>query len=241
MKNLLLLFFLTAAVIAKGEKKEIIAYMVYCDDDITHNYIGVFYTQYFEKSYPAPFDFSKTLDSEAKKFLERYTRDSVIHIDDEHIRKYVEMENTLSGRDFRFFREEWFTTLKEKYGFKRLVVFRNEDVSIDFVGNSKYPIHGYGLYNSAYKNLNFVYFVLKTQVFDKARPKTYYSGRQGCEKNKNLPRITKEGLELTEHDLAELVKPVNDLITAQFEALVTNYEFRNRIIKRFGNRSVRVF
>lgn len=231
MKNYLLLFLLTAALIAKGEKKEIIAYMVCCDDEITHNYVGLFYTQYFEKSYPAPFDFSKTLDSEAEKFLKRYTRDSIIHIDDEHIRNYLEMKNTLSRSDFRFFREEWFNSLKEEYGFKRLIVFRNEDVSVDFVGNSKYPIHGFGLYNGAYKNLNFVYFVLKTQVFDKPRPKNYYSGREGCEKNKNLPRITKEGLDLTEDNLAELIKPVNDLIIAQFEALVTNYEFRNRIIR----------
>lgn len=217
-------------IITKGQNKETVAFMVYSDDEMMHYYIGVFISQFVEKKYPAPYDFSKTMTKEADKFLSKFTQYSIVHIDDAYFKTYVEKEKSLKKKEFKLFREEWYDELLEKYGFKKLIVFRNREVSNDYVGNSKYPIYGYGLYNGVYKGFNFVYFPVEALVFDKPRPQTYY-GLDASTKNKTFPRLITADDSLTSEQLSVLVQPINELISKQFDEFMNNYEFRNCIVR----------
>lgn len=230
MKKLLFLLLMLIAIITKGQNKETVGYMVYGDDEMMHYYIGTFITQYVEKKYPAPYDFSKTMTKEADKFLSKFTQYSIVHIDDAYFKTYVEKKKSLRNKEFKLFREEWYNELVEKYGIKKLIVFRNRGASNDYVGNSKHPIYGYGLYNGVYKGFNFVYFRVEALVFDKPRPQTF-CGMDASTKNKTFPRLITADDTLKSEQLSVLVQPINELISKQFDEFMSNYEFRNSIVR----------
>lgn len=219
---------MSSVFLTKAQTNDRIGYIVYHDDVIRHYYIGLLIFQYVEGEYACPFDFSETMAKEADGLLSKYFKDNVIQIPEEHFITYIENEEKLSRRDFKDFRESWFDRLLQQYGLKKLIVFRNRDVSSDYIGNSKYPVYGFGLYNGAYKKLNFVYFHLEALVFEKPRPAKYY-GETGFTKIKTLPRIMNKNDSLTKEQLFGLEQPLNELIIQQFHEFYSNYEFKYEI------------
>jgi hypothetical protein len=101
MKKFFLILLMIVALGAKAQNKDTIAYMVFGDDEIRHYYIGLFISQFVEAKYPSPYDFTKTMTTEADKFLSRFSQNDSLTA--EQLSTLVQPINELITRQFNGF------------------------------------------------------------------------------------------------------------------------------------------
>lgn len=221
---LLTCFVFFSATQAQERRKA--AIIVNLEDSLTHNYLGLTAFQLIlGKKYPSPFSLIDTLKQCIEtSFREEFKNWDLVFLNPEYGFEYFRQIENMNNKEKKAFRLEWYDSIRNQHQVEAVIIFRNSKSMEDEMGNSKYYIPGYGIYNGAYQNYNMAYIKLVSYLFLSSKPVRVAGGKKYI-KNKDYPRITRKDESFTDNDLMVFKEPLAFLINLQIKSIFKDLQF----------------
>lgn len=210
--------------------------ITHLEDSIHHHYTGILIFQVIHEVYPTPFDLNTPIAEMTINQLEQqYPHVEFVKIDKSH---YHELLATLEGvtwrRVLRQKQLEWFEGLKQEYGIENLFVLSHLQAMQDIITSSRYPIYGYGIYNTIYPGRSAVYVTMERLFFDEKKISKNYA-RNNLFQAGDFPRITKQNVYFSQEELITLEPHILELIEKQVWELLWDSKLTQTMTRAFGN------
>ncbi|MFW6248735.1 MAG: hypothetical protein ACOC4J_03085 [Bacteroidota bacterium] len=209
--------------------------ITHLEDSIHHHYVGIFIFQVIHEVYSTPFDLKTPLaQMTMNQLAQQYPHVEFVKIDETHYREHLAFLEEFSGRRvLRRKRLEWFETMKEKYDIANLLVISHVPVMYDIITHSRYPIYGYGIYNSVHPGRSAVYINMERYFFDETKVSNSFA-RNNLLHIDDLPRIIKQNVYFNEEELLMLEPHILRLIEKQVWELLWDSKLTQEMTRAFG-------